>query len=142
MATRIEAAGRTAAERVAVGLVVGGAVLVVISGFVVWLEVLGSELTGYRLAEIISDFGDDLPGVPPRWVGAAWYGFPALAAVCWLLAFRRSPASASQGHTAIGLVLVVASLAYLVSADVQAGPILTLCGGIAVLAGGLIQHRA
>lgn len=122
--------------------VVTGAVLVAVSGFLTWLEVLGSELTGYRLAKLITSFGDEVHGVPPAWVGVAWYAIPALAAVCWLLAFRWSPPRASTAHVVIGIVLAGASAGYLAGADVQIGPVVALVGGLMAAVGGAMQERS
>ena len=115
-----------------------GAVLLGVSGFAVWLEVLGSRLTGFRLAELIGGFGEELSAVPPRWVGAAWYLFPVSAGVCWLLAFRRSPPAASLSHAVLGAAIALGAGLYLGLADNQLGPVLALVGGLLILAGGLL----
>ena len=114
-----------------------GAVLLAVSGFTVWLDVLGLRLTGYRLAELIGDFGDELSAVPPPWVGAGWYLFPVSAGVCWLLAFRRSPPAASLAHVVLGSAAALAAGLYLGFADFQPGPVLALIGGLLILMGGL-----
>ena len=117
---------------VAVGAVVVGA-----SGFAVWLEVLGSRLSGFRLAELIGGFGKELDAVPPQWVGVAWHLFPVSAGVSWLLAYRRTPSSASLAHVVLGPAIVIGAGLYLGLVDVQLGPVLALVGGLFILAGGL-----
>lgn len=141
MGPRTASHRRAQPAQVAAGLVVVGSVIVAISGFFVWLEVLGSELTGYRLAELISDFGDELSGVPPGWVGVSWYLFPALAAVCWLLVFRHSPPGATVTHVGLGALIAVGAACYLIFVDVHTGPTLALGGGLLVAVGGLAAQR-
>ena len=118
-----------------------GAMLVGVSGFAVWYEVLGSRLTGFRLAELIGGFGTELSSVPPPWVGAAWYLFPMSAGVCWLLTFWRSPPAASFAHVFLGTAVVLGAGLYLGLADNQPGPVLALVGGSLVLLGGLSTVR-
>lgn len=118
--------------------VVTGAVLLGASGFAVWLEVLGSELTGFRLSELIGGFGEKLSSVPPPWVGAVWHLFPVSAGVSWFLVFRRSPPAASLIHVVLGAAAAIGAGLYLGLVDVQLGPALALVGGWLILAGGIL----
>ncbi|MEM7285217.1 MAG: hypothetical protein AAF480_02605 [Actinomycetota bacterium] len=112
-----------------------GCLLVAGSGFATWVDVLGSELTGFRMAELIGDFGDEIDGVPAPWVGAAWYLFPAAAGAGWVLVVARSPIAARSPHVWVGGALVVASALYMGLQDVHSGPALALIGGLLVLGG-------
>ncbi len=118
-----------------------GAMLVGVSGFAVWYEVLGSRLTGFRLAELIGGFGAELSSVPPPWVGVVWYLFPVSAGACWLLTFWRSPPAASLVHVVLGTAVGFGAGLYLGLADNQPGPVLALVGGLLVLLGGLSTVR-
>lgn len=118
-----------------------GAVMVGGSGFAVWLEVLGSRLTGFRLAELIGGFGRELNSVPPAWVGAVWYLIPISAGVSWLLVFWRSPPSVSLGHVLLGASVAIGAGSYLGFADNQLGPKLALAGALMILAGGALGRR-
>ena len=121
-----------------VAAVVVGAVLVGASGFAVWFEVLGSRLTGFRLAELIGGFGAELSSVPPPWVGVAWYLFPVSAGACWLLTFWRSPPAGSLAHVFLGAAVGIGAGLYLGLADLQLGPVVALVGGLLILMGGLL----
>ena len=102
-------AGRARRRRVAAALVVlAGCALVAISGLAIWVDVFGSDLTGFRMAELIGDFGDEIDGVPAPGVGAAWYLFPAAAGVGWVLVVARSPIAARSAHRWLGLSIVLA----------------------------------
>lgn len=117
--------------------VMAGCLVVVLSSFATWVAVLGSELTGVRMAELIGDFGDEIDSVPPRWVGAAWYLFPAAAGLAWVLAVARAPIAARAAHVVIGAGITLAAGLYLVLQDTHAGPVLAFVGGLLVLGGGL-----
>ncbi|WP_419848451.1 hypothetical protein [Candidatus Poriferisocius sp.] len=135
---RIRDKQRTAGA-VAVGL---GAVLVAVSGFAVWVEVFGSELTGFRLAELIGDFGGDVEGVPPAWVGAVWYLLPLSAGGCWLALFRHKPPTASSAHIWAGTAITLAVGLYMASQGPQPGPVLALVGGLLIGTGGIVGQRS
>ena len=124
---------------VAVGL---GAVLVAVSGFAVWVEVFGSELTGFRLAELIGDFGGDVAGVPPAWVGAVWYLLPLSAGGCWLALFRHKPPTASSAHIWAGTAVTLAVGLYMLSQGPQLGPVLAFVGGLLIIAGGAAGRQS
>ena len=137
--TRVGRASPVVGIRIAgVAAVTAGAILLGSSGFTVWLEVLGSELTGFRLSELIGGFGNELSSVPPPWVGAAWHLFPVSAGVSWLLIFRRSPPAASSVHLVLGAAVAIGAGLYIGLVDVQLGPALALVGGLSILAGGTI----
>lgn len=137
--TRVGRASPVVGIRIAgVVAVTAGAILLGSSGFAVWLEVLGSELTGFRLSELIGGFGNELSSVPPPWVGAAWHLFPGCAGVSWLLIFRRSPPAASSVHLVLGAAVAISAGLYMGLVDVQPGPALALVGGLSILAGGTV----
>lgn len=119
-----------------------GAVLVAVSGFAVWVEVFGSELTGFRLAELIGDFGGDVDGVPPAWVGAVWYLLPLSAAGCWLALFRRKPPTVSSAHAWVGAAIMLAVGLYMLSQEPQPGPVLAVVGGLLISTGGAVGRRS
>ncbi len=118
-----------------------GAAVLAGSAFAAWLEVAGSRLSGFRLAETIGGYGDHVTGLPPAWVGAVWYLFPVSAGVCWILLFRRSPPAASGAHAVIGASVAIAAAAYLVAVDSRAGPLTALAGGLLILLGALAGRR-
>lgn len=131
-------AGAAQRRRVAAALVVlVGCALVALSGFAIWVDVFGSDLTGFRMAELIGDFGDEIDDVPAPWVGAAWYLFPAAAGLGWVVAVAKAPMAARRPHVWIGLGSTVAAGLYLVLQDVHSGPVLALVGGILVLGGAM-----
>ena len=131
-------AGAAERRRVAAAVaVLVGCVLVAVSGFATWVDVLGSELTGFRMAELIGDFGDEIDGVPAPWVGAAWYLFPAAAGLGWVIAVGTAPIAARSPHVWLGLSVTLASALYLVLQDVHSGPAIALIGGLLVLGGAL-----
>lgn len=131
-------AGRARRRRVAAALVVlAGCALVAFSGLAIWVDVFGSDLTGFRMAELIGDFGDEIDGVPDPWVGAAWYLFPAAAGLGWVLVVATAPMAARRAHVWIGLAVAVAATLYLVLQDVHSGPVVALIGGILMIGGAL-----
>ena len=121
--------------------VAAGAAILACSGFAVWLDAAGSRLSGFRLAELIGGYGGWVPGVPPAWVGAAWYMFPAAAGTCWILLFRRSPPTVSRAHGLIGAAVAVAASIYAARVDRLAGPLLALVGGLIIAVGALAGRR-
>ena len=125
----------------ATAAVSAGAAILACSGFAVWLEVAGSRLSGFRLAEIIGGYGDHVAGVPPAWVGALWYLFPVAAGACWILLFRRSPPTVSRAHAPIGAAVAAAAVAYVARVDAPAGPLLAMAGGLFVVVGSLAGRR-
>ena len=118
-----------------------GAAVIAGSAFAGWLEVAGSRLSGFRLAEIIGGYGDHVAGVPPAWVGAVWLLFPASAGVCWVLLFSSSPPAVSRAHAPIGAAVAIAAAAYAARVDGRAGPLLALAGGMMILVGALAGRR-
>ncbi len=124
-----------------VGSVATGAAVLAGSGLAAWLDVAGSRLSGFRLAELVGGYGQWLPGVPGAWVGAAWYLFPAASGMCWILLFRRSPPAVSPVHGAIGAAVAIAASIYLARVDRLAGPLLALAGGLMIALGGLAGRR-
>ena len=118
-----------------------GAVLVAVSGFAIWVEVFGSELTGFRLAELIGDFGGDVDGVPPAWVGAVWYLLPLSAGVCWIALFRGKRSEASFAHIWMGAAVTLAVGLYLITQGPHLGPVLAFVGGLLISTGGAVRRQ-
>lgn len=129
---------------VAVLSVAVGAVLIVVSGFLVWFRVLGSELTGFRMADLITDVGDSLEVAPPGWMGAVWYLLPLVGVGSWLVLFLTKPVRATVIHAALGAAVVAAVSIYMVVAadrgELTPGPVVATVGGLLVLGGGLVGH--
>ena len=118
-----------------------GAAVIAGSAFAGWLEVAGSRLSGFRLAEIIGGYGDHVAGVPPAWVAAVWFLFPVSAGVCWILLFRSSRPAISRAHAPIGAAVAIGAFAYAARIDGQAGPLLALAGGMIIVVGVLAGRR-
>lgn len=121
----------------AASVVLGGCLLIALSGLATWVDVLGSDLTGFRMAELIGDFGDEIDDVPAPWVGAAWYLFPAAAGLGWVLVVATAPVAARSAHLWIGSGVALAAGLYLLLQGVENGPLLALIGGILVLGGAM-----
>ena len=102
-------AGTPVSDRLHVGLVALGAVGTILSGWATWVEVVGSSITGFRMAELWVVVGDDLGGGPPGWVGIAWYLVPLAGAASVLLLTWPGPPRARPSHGLLGgVVLLVA----------------------------------
>lgn len=134
--------GPAASDRLHTGLVAFGAVGTIVSGWVAWVRVAGSPVTGFRMTELWVAVGDDLGGGPPGWVGIAWYLVPLAGAASVLLLTWPGPPRARPSHGLLGGVAVVVAVVVAVAANVadatRVGPGLWLAGvaGIAQVAGG------
>ncbi|MEE2697779.1 MAG: hypothetical protein VX516_04970, partial [Actinomycetota bacterium] len=111
-------AGPAAAGRLSVGLVGLGAVGTILSGWVTWVEVVGSSVTGFRMAELWVVVGDDLGGGPPGWVGIVWYLVPLAGAASVLLLTWPGPPRARPSHGLLGGVAVLVAVLVAVAANV------------------------
>ena len=136
---RHPAAARPPSRRT-VGLVasISGALLVAGSGLATWVDAFGTRLSGFRMAELIEGYGSRVEGVPPRWVGVAWYLFPIAAGVCWTLTFLRTPPAPRSIHTIVGAVVSVASGVFLAGVGTRPGPLIALLGGLMIMVGGIV----
>lgn len=88
------------------------------------------------MVELIGTFGNRLEGMPPRWIGAAWYLLPIAAGVCWTLAFRLSPPRPTRMHAYVGAAISFATVLYLSAIGIHAGPALALIGGLLMMISG------
>lgn len=118
-----------------------GGMLVAISGFLPWFRVLGTDLDGFRMADLITDFGSVVETVPPPWVGALWYVLPLLGVVSWLLLFGQAPIDVRGVHLALGTLVIVSTLVFIAvslsASDLRFGPILAIIGGTMIAVAGL-----
>jgi hypothetical protein len=136
--------GPAAAGRLSTGLVALGAVGMILSGWATWVEVVGSPVTGFRMAELWVVVGDDLGGGPPGWVGIAWYLVPLAGAASVLLLTWPGPPRARPSHGLLGGVVLLVAVVVVVAANVadatHAGTGIWLAGlaGTLSLAGGSI----
>ena len=135
-------AGTLVSDRLHVGLVALGAVGTILSGWATWVEVVGSSITGFRMAELWVVVGDDLGDGPPGWVGIAWYLVPLAGAASVLLLTWPGPPRVRPSHGLLGgvvlLVAVVVAVAARVADATHIGTGLWMAGvaGTLSLAGG------
>lgn len=119
-------------RRVGVVVATAGAALVVGSGFLTWVSVAGSRLSGFRMADLLTDAADRLPEAPPGWTGAAWYLLPLAGALGWVAVFRPNPPESGRAVGLLGLAVVVATAGFLlvsIGERPTSGPVASLAGG-------------
>ncbi len=109
-----------------------GAALAVVSGLAPWVRVLGDDLAGYRMADLVLSLGDDLEVTPPRWVGVAWYLIPIAGSVAWIATFWSGVAVRPRYHLPAAVVISVVTLALAVAV----ARTVTVSLGPGVVAGG------
>jgi hypothetical protein len=125
-----------------------GAAAVVASGFLPWLRFQRSELSGFRLAELVASVADEYRLGPPSWLGIAWYALPLAAIGAWLTMMLVHPARVVPAlHLPLGLFMLAMSIAFVVAAartvGVQSGEIVALGGSALVVAGATpVRRRA
>jgi hypothetical protein len=80
------------------------ALVVVLSGLAPWAE----GVSGFDLARTVTAAAGDIDGLPPAWVGWAWFVLPLLGFAAWLALYvpRRPPR-----HLALLLGIAVAVFA-------------------------------
>jgi hypothetical protein len=123
-------------------LLVGtGAAAVLLSGLLPWLRFQRSELSGFRLAELVASVGDEYQVGPPSWLGIAWYALPVTALVAWfVLVLARPVRAVPRIHLPLGLAMAAMSLVYVVAAHrtvgVETGEVVALAGSALVVIGG------
>ncbi len=67
----MNATGSAGPDRRHAALVGLAVAVTILSGWTTWLEVAGSPVSGFRMAELWVAVGDDLGAGPPGWVGVA-----------------------------------------------------------------------
>ena len=93
-----------------------GALGLLLAGLLPWIE----GVSGYDLARAVGEIGGEVDGLPPAWLGWAWYLLPLLGLVAWLALYLPR-------HPAFGLLAGLGILAdlfcatFLVAALVASG---------------------
>jgi hypothetical protein len=128
-------------------LVGAGAATVLLSGLLPWLRFQRSELSGFRLAELVASVGDDYRLGPPSWLGIAWYVLPLAAIAAWLALVLAHPSRVVlRIHLPLGLVMLAMSVTFVVAAHrtvgVQSGEVLAVLGAAMVVAGATPRRAA
>jgi hypothetical protein len=89
-----------------------------LAGSLGWTE----GLRGYELARAVGEAGGDIGGLPPAWVGWAWFVLPVLGFIAWFaLWLPRVPPR--RLHLVIGVVGALFSIAFVVAALAAGGSI-------------------
>ena len=114
-----------------------GALGLVLAGLAPWIE----GVSGYDLARAVGEVGGDVDGLPPAWVGYAWYLLPVLGFVAWLgLYVPRQPARRLclvVGALAVVFAVVFAIVALSAGASLGWGVAVALLGGVLLLVAAL-----
>lgn len=110
------------------------------SGLLPWLRFERSELSGFRLAELVASVADEYHVGPPSWLGIVWYVLPLTGLAAWFVLLLSHPVRVrGAAHLGLGLVMTVVSVAFAVAAHrtvgVQSGEIVAVAGAFAVVAG-------
>jgi hypothetical protein len=114
-----------------------GATGLVLAGALSWAE----GVRGYELARAVGEAGGDIDGLPPAWLGWAWFLIPLLGFVAWFaLWLPRVPPR--RLHVVLGALGALSTVAFLVAAratggSIGAGPLLALLASALLIAGGL-----
>jgi hypothetical protein len=121
-------------------LVGAGAAAVLASGLLPWLRFQRSELSGFRLAELVASVGDEYRLGPPSWLGIAWYALPIAALAAWFVMLLAHPVRVlPRVHLPLGLAMTAMSVAFVVAAHrtvgVEVGEVVALAGSLLVVAG-------
>jgi hypothetical protein len=122
-------------------LVGAGAAAVLVSGLLPWLRFQRSELSGFRLAELVASVGDEYKVGPPSWLGIAWYALPLAAVASWFALVLAHPVRAvPRIHLPLGLAMAAMSVVFVVAAHrtvgVEVGEVVALTGSLLVVVGG------
>lgn len=95
-----------------------GALGLVLAGMLPWLE----GVSGYALARAVGELGGTVDGLPPAWLGWAWYLLPVLGFLAWLgLYVPRRPDP--QLQVVVGVLAVLFAAGFLVAALLAGGSI-------------------
>lgn len=106
----MNATGPAAADRRHAALVGLATAASILSGWATWLEVAGSPVSGFRMAELWVAVGDDLGAGPPGWVGVAWYLVPLAGAASALALTWPGPPRARPVHRPLGLLVLLVAV--------------------------------
>ena len=89
------------------------ALVVVLSGLAPWVE----GISGFDLAAAVREAGGDIDGLPPAWLGWAWYVLPLVGFAAWLaLDLPRHPPK--HLGLLLGIALVLFNIAFRIAAQV------------------------
>jgi hypothetical protein len=121
-------------------LVAAGAAAVLVSGLLPWLRFERSELSGFRLAELVASVADEYRLGPPSWLGIAWYLLPLAALATWFALLLSRPVRVlPRVHLALGLLMTAMSVGFAVASHrtvgIEVGVVVCLAGSLAVVAG-------
>ena len=122
---------------VAPSMVAGGSALAVLSGPMIWYRLLGSDLSGFRGADLAIGFSGTASWTPPAWIGLAWYSLPLCAAGVWVVLFASWPVRVRAVH--VHLVAVQALVVGAVAATIALSESVLFGPGVAVAAVGVAQ---
>ncbi len=125
---------------VAPSMVAGGSALTVLSGPIIWYRVLGSDLSGFRAADLAIGFSGTASWTPPAWIGLVWYALPLCAAGVWVVLFASWPVRVRAVHGY--LVAVQALVVGAVVVTIAGGDSVSFGPGVAVAAVGVAQSIA
>ena len=106
----MNATGSAGPDRRHAALVGLAVAVTILSGWTTWLEVAGSPLSGFRMAELWVAVGDDLGAGPPGWVGVAWYLVPLAGAASALALTWPGPPRARPVHQPLGLLVLLVAV--------------------------------
>jgi hypothetical protein len=128
-------------------LVAAGAAAVLVSGLLPWLRFERSELSGFRLAELVASVADEYRLGPPSWLGIVWYALPLAALAAWFALLWSRPARVlPRLHLPLGLLMTALSAAFAVAAHrtvgVEVGVVVCGAGSLAVLAGATLGLKS
>ncbi len=118
-----------------------GSALAVASGSAPWIRVLGDDLAGYRMADLVISLGDDLAVAPPTWVGVVWYLIPIAGAAAWIATFWPGIAVRPRFHLPAAVVISVVTgalaiaVARTVTVSLRPGAVLGGSSGLLLLCG-------
>lgn len=129
------------ARRVSVVAAAVGSAAVVASGLLTWVSVLGSDLSGFRMAELVGRYGDTVAGAPAPWWGVVWYVLPLAAIGCWLWVFARQPLLVPAAVGVAGGVMLVGCLGFVAAVGSAPGPWLASFGSLLILLAGFVGPR-
>ena len=108
----------------------------VLAGLAPWVQ----GVTGYDLAGAVTEVGGDVDGLPPAWLGWAWYVLPLLGFIAWLtiyVADRPMP----RLYLVLGILAALFCVAFVIDAmqsdaDLGWGVFLALAAGVLLIVAG------
>jgi len=117
------------------------ALALVLAGLAPWL----AGVSGYDLAGAVSAAGGEVDGLPPAWLGYAWYALPVLGFIAWIgLYATRRPVR--HLHVVVGALSVLFGLAFVIvgaasDAGLGWGVALALAAGIVLIVAGRLAKE-